>query len=246
MQLSAQAPAMPVQHDLFDAMGIPLMPLLTQLSDDLRYDAEEIRQAIEMAAVADRFDPSRLTAEQIEAAAVQAGLNADTVREGLRQARRMRAWRELRRERRGEFAGFLVGLGLAVSWSLIAWFRLREAEWTWFGGNSFSTLIFPVLLALIQGFAAKRPSSAFLLGMLLAVGVAPTFWAWVLRSSNYNEIREPIPLAMGAACAYAALAGPALGMLGIVGSKLRSYYFPSQQDADRLLATASGRQHADY
>ena len=37
---------------------------------------------------------------------------------------------------------------------------------------------------------------------------------------------------MRAAFGYVALAGPMLGILGVIGGRLRAYYFLSQQDAD--------------
>ena len=208
------------------------MALCRRHTDDDRYDAQDIRLALELTAGAYQTNSSLLTAEQIEDAAAEVGLDAAEVRHGLRQAQRLRVYSELRRSRRKEFVGLLGGMGLAIAWSIISWFWLRQSEWYWFGGNSFSTFLFPVLLALIQGFAARRAPAAFMLGMLLAVGVAPTFWAWIARSATYQSIPDPIPHAMYAAFGYVALAGPALGVLSVIGGRLRAYYFQSLQDAD--------------
>ncbi|HRF58782.1 MAG TPA: adenylate/guanylate cyclase domain-containing protein [Fimbriimonadaceae bacterium] len=168
-------------------------------STEKRYDPEAAKKVFELASRLERDNADRLTVEEIEKIADEAGLNADYVREAVAQIERDRLERELRlkqrRQRRPsstargsarEFYTLLIALLIPLGFASAAFFVAPSLAF-------FFTTVLALPVALLLGFlAGKRWISmvaAFLMGLALIPSLDRAFDArYPLSTGKAPEI----------------------------------------------------------
>ncbi len=119
------------------------------------------------------------------------------------------------------------------------------------------TLIAPVPLALLQGFAAGKRRVGFMAAAALIFALAPTVpFLGAVSAEQYQVILTDILSHLPEMVAYTLLAVPIAGAFGVMGAWMRQRYFPfagSRTQPDAQAAHQNGQQniqqniqHKDY
>ena len=108
------------------------------------------------------------------------------------------------------------------------------------------TLIAPVPIALLQGFAAGKRRVGFAAAAALILALAPTVpFLGAVSSAQYQQILTDILSHLPEMMAYSLIGIPIAGAFGIVGAWMRQRYFPFSGDRARDDARATP-QNASY
>lgn len=148
-------------------------------SSEKRYDPEVAKKVFELASRLERDNADRLSVEEIQKIADEAGLNADYVREAVSQIERDRLESEQRRVRRRkasapashgsakEFYGLLFALLIPLGFASAAFFVAPAIAY-------FFTAVLSLPVALILGFLAGKRWIAMVAAFLMGLALIPS------------------------------------------------------------------------
>lgn len=158
---------------------------------------------------------------------------------------------------KAEFYSVCAALAAPLLFGLLAYHFKSAADGSFINPRTNAiqlfTLIAPVPLALLQGFAAGKRRVGFMAAAALIFALAPTVpFLGAVSAAQYQQILTDILSHLPEMVAYTLLAVPIAGAFGVMGAWMRQRYFPFAGSRTRDDAQATHQngqqniQHKEY